>query len=72
MKYGNCLIGLLIIMFTTKERGKIITMRNDRFCPHYLYKTKNYIHHYKLKKDILPFPLCYLLFEGEFVKERAR
>lgn len=72
MKYGNCLIGLLIILLTIKKRGKIICQKSKYdFVPHLLFRTNDgEIHHYKLIRDILPWPFCYFLFEGHFVKQK--
>lgn len=67
MKYGNCLIGLMIIMFTAEEKGRIIVKKSDHcWIPHLLFQTKSKIYHYRVIKDVLPWPLCYLLFRGEF------
>jgi hypothetical protein len=68
MKYGNCLIGLIVILFTIQERGRIIIQKSKHgFVPHLLFRTnKGRIYHYRLVKDVLPHPLCYLVFQGEF------
>ncbi len=70
--YNNCLIGVIWIALTCPIKGKIkMIWPNHRWCPHFVYDTIDGMrHHFKLKRDILPSPLCYLLFEGTFVAER--
>lgn len=66
MRYGNCLIGAIFLMW--RERNKnpqlIIQPIPYSLIPHIMVKTISGIHHYKVEKDFLPWPFCYLWFKG--------
>ena len=72
MPYGNCLIGLLVIIARLHRKGQIIVLRNnDCWVPHLMYLVDETYYHYKLERDVMPHPLCYLVFKGRFVKQNA-
>jgi len=31
-----------------------------------MVKTTNHLHHFKVERDLLPWPLCYFIFKGSF------
>lgn len=68
MSYGNCLVGAIALMWM--ERGRrprfILRRRPGTSVPHFMVLSQTGLHHYRLKKDILPWPLCYVLFRGRF------
>jgi hypothetical protein len=68
MQYGNCLLGALFLMFSQRENKPkfILKYRTGTKIPHFMVKTKDQLHHYKVVKDILPWPFCYLIFKGTF------
>ena len=70
MKYGNCLFGALVLLYTERRNNPkfIIRARPQTFVPHFMVRSKTGLHHYKVNKDVLPFPLCYFIFAGEFQK----
>lgn len=68
IKYSNCLFGAILLWMC--KGGKIIMSRRPGTrVPHWMVVKEDGLYHFRLRKDILPFPLCYLLFKGEFVKE---
>lgn len=70
MRYGNCLLGSLIIFLSKKKRKKnpkiVLRFRPESLIPHFMVKSNDQLYHYKLDKDILPWPFCYLIFQGSF------
>jgi hypothetical protein len=68
MRYGNCLTGAAILMW--KERNNnprfMLKTRPGTKVPHFMVKSDHGLHHYKVSKDIFPWPLCYLVFQGRF------
>jgi hypothetical protein len=70
VKYGNCLFGALVLLYTERRNNPkfIIRVRPQTLVPHFMVRSKTGLHHYKVNKDILPFPLCYFIFAGEFQK----
>jgi len=68
LKYGNCLTGALLLLWTKRKQNPklILRTRPRTMVPHFMVKSTSGIHHYKTEKDILPWPLCYLLFKGSF------
>ena len=67
MQYGNCLLGSFIILLNKKKKSKIILrFRPESYVPHFMVKSENQLYHYKLEKNILPWPFCYLIFKGNF------
>ncbi len=71
MKYGNCLVGALILMlrFRTWRIYKIKTTKPDGTpsgWPHFIVKTKDGYWHYKKIQWLLPHPFTFLLFKGKF------
>ena len=34
--------------------------------PHFMVKSESGLHHYRMTREMLPWPLCYLLFQGRF------
>lgn len=68
MKYGNCLIGALVLIWIERSNNPkfILRSRIGTKVPHFMVRTKDKLHHYKVDKDLFPWPLCYLLFQGSF------
>lgn len=69
MRYGNCLIGALVLLYKERHNTPIFIMkyRPGTLVPHFMVRTSdNKLHHYNTVKDILFWPLCYLLFQGQF------
>lgn len=68
IKYGNCLAGALFLFW--KERNNSPTLllraRPGTKIPHFMVKSSNGLHHYRVSKEILPWPLCYIVFRGRF------
>lgn len=68
MRYGNCFIGAIVLMW--KERGNsprfLYRRRPGTFVPHLMVRSDTGLHHYRTDRDLLPWPLCYLVFEGRF------
>jgi len=70
MKYGNCLFGAFVLLWTERKNNPrfIVRCRPETRIPHFMVITKDCLYHYKMVKDILPWPLCYIVFLGEFQK----
>jgi hypothetical protein len=68
MKYGNCFTGAVMLLWTQRDHKPrlILRTRPGTMVPHFMVKTNSEIHHYKVHKEILPWPLCYFFFEGRF------
>lgn len=68
MKYGNCLTGALFLLWNkrTHKPQFIIKYRTGTKVPHFMVRTKDHLHHFKVDQDLLPWPLCYLIFKGSF------
>lgn len=68
MKYGNCFIGALVLLWTKRHDNPKFLFKNriGSKVPHFMVRTANQIHHYKTDRDLLPWPLCYILFQGSF------
>jgi hypothetical protein len=69
MKYGNCLIGLIVIMFRHRFCGRLkLLFPKNSWMPHLCWYTPkdNLLHDYHVVKDLLPYHLTWLFFQGEF------
>lgn len=72
---GNCFVAALILKLV--HGGRIITIRRQqdwlsRFFGHSLVVCRDRkIRHLKHHREVMPFPLCYLIFCG-YVHERER
>lgn len=68
MQYGNCLTGALVLLWTERKNQPkfLLKVRPGTKVPHFMVKSNTGLHHYKTSKDILPWPLCYLVFQGKF------
>lgn len=68
MTYGNCLVGAIALMWIERSRRPrfILRRRPGTSVPHFMVLSETGLHHYRVRKDILPWPLCYLLFQGRF------
>lgn len=40
--------------------------RPNSYVPHWMVRTDDGYYHFRVTKDLLPWPLCYLIFRGEF------
>ena len=72
MKYGNCLIGALLLAWwlgswrITTTRGTIRPDGRRSWVPHFLVEDRHgTVWHYKRVRDLLPYPFCFFLFEGQ-------
>lgn len=68
MKYGNCLVGACVLLWNKRKMNPkfILRYRPNTYVPHFMVKTEDSLHHYRVKKNILPWPLCYIIFQGRF------
>lgn len=68
MRYGNCLSGALVILWRERRNNPrfLIKWRPGTCVPHFMVLTEGGLHHFRTQRDLLPWPLCYLLFEGDF------
>jgi hypothetical protein len=68
MKYGNCLVGALALLWIQKRKNPrfILRCRPNTKVPHFMIRTDEGLHHYRVVSEILPWPLCYIVFKGEF------
>lgn len=68
MKYGNCLVGALYLLWKKRrtEPKFIYRHRANTKVPHFMVRTKRRLYHYKVEKDLFPWPFCYVLFKGTF------
>lgn len=70
MRYGNCLIGVLVLAIQDCFRGRIRKLRHKR---HFVYFYRNgIVGHYQTVKDILPDRCYWLMYEGRFEFRRYR
>jgi hypothetical protein len=71
LKYGNCLCGAIVLAFKHRFRGKFVVEPSvNGSCPHVLYEVDSYLYHYRIKRDFLPWPFYYFLFQGKFAKRK--
>lgn len=68
MRYGNCLAGAALLMWTERRNNPrfMLKIRPGTKVPHFMVKSDTGLHHYRVSKEILPWPLCYTLFQGRF------
>jgi hypothetical protein len=68
MKYGNCLFGAFVLLWIKRDKNPrlIVRYRPETRVPHFMVITEKYLYHYKTVKDVFPWPLCYIIFLGEF------
>lgn len=68
MRYGNCLLGALVLLWTQRKSDPkfLLKVRPSTKIPHFMVRTQEGLHHYRLVNDILPWPFCYIIFEGKF------
>jgi hypothetical protein len=68
MKYGNCLVGAVILAARHGFRGKFVLKSYRKgWIPHILFRANDGSwYHYRLVRDVVPFPFHFLLFQGEF------
>lgn len=68
---GNCLIGALLIKLFKGGRVRRIRVRGQGV-RHWICQTNSGNYHFKRVKDVLPHPLCYLIFIGRFERMKRR
>lgn len=70
MRYGNCLFGSFVLLWTERKNNPrlIVRYRPQTRVPHFMVITRDNLYHYKIIKNVLPWPLCYIIFMGEFQK----
>lgn len=68
MRYGNCLTGAMVLLWTKRDERPqlLLKTRPGTRVPHFMVKSDTGIHHYRTERDLLPWPLCYLIFQGRF------
>lgn len=68
MRYGNCLTGAALLMWTERSNNPkfLLKIRPGTKVPHFMVKSDSGLHHYRVSKEILPWPLCYMVFQGRF------
>jgi hypothetical protein len=68
MKYGNCLTGAALLMWTKRRENPrlLLKTRPGTKVPHFMVRSDTGVHHYRTERDFLPWPLCYVVFEGRF------
>ena len=70
MRYGNCLLCILLLWISFGFRGRLKSLRReDAIIPHFMLYKDGWYYHYKCEIDILPWPFYYLIFKGKFVKQ---
>ncbi len=63
----NCLLGAIILCFIFKTTNLKIHIRKNRFPHFYVIDPKTNIKwHFTIIKDLLPSPLYFVLFIGQF------
>lgn len=71
MAYGNCLLGALILALRHPGGHLIVTRHPPCLVPHLIWcDQQGRRWHYRLCHDILPWPLCYVVFAGKFARHR--
>jgi hypothetical protein len=68
MKIGNCFIGSLVLLWKHRANDPILILRARprTWVPHFMVKTSDGLHHYRVVKNFLPWPMSYLIFLGRF------
>jgi hypothetical protein len=68
MRYGNCFVGALALLWVqrTNKPRLMLRFRPNTSVPHFMVRTRDGLHHYRSVEEILPWPLCYVVFRGEF------
>jgi hypothetical protein len=71
---GNCLLALLVLRLRgVTGRVVVAPSTGKRGCPHLLLEGDDgYTYHFRRKRDLLPWCLRVLWFEGELVAKRHR
>jgi hypothetical protein len=65
---GNCLIGALVLMVRLRSL-RVRAMRSQCGLPHfYVLDRRGRGYHFRLVRDFLPPPFCFLLFLGRFAE----
>jgi hypothetical protein len=73
MKYGNCLIGVIILRLTRGPGKVILRKQKGTIIPHLMFQTKDgRLFHYKKVRDLLPGQFTILWFEGKFEEKRRK
>jgi len=76
MRYGNCLIGVILLAIRHRFRGRVLKIRRpNQPVPHLLYRANGKTWHFKVEKDLLPGEWRYYWFKGrieEAVHERDK
>ena len=63
---GNCLLGAILLMWRLRSL-RLRVLWYGRIVPHFYVKDKDgKSWHFKLRDDLLPWPICYLWFRGRF------
>jgi hypothetical protein len=73
MKYGNCLFGAIFLLWVLRKQNPIciLRVRPGTLIPHFMVRTDSELHHYKLDKNVLCWPFCYIVFKGSFQKLKS-
>lgn len=68
MNYGNCLFCAFALLWRERANSPrfVLRRRPGTLVPHFMVRSDTGLHHYRVVRDLLPWPLCYLVFEGRF------
>lgn len=68
MRYGNCLIGLLILMLQHGFAGTVVHHCLEGV-PHFGYRVGRSVYHYRRYADVAPYPLSIFFYCGRLERE---
>jgi hypothetical protein len=58
---------MVLLWMKRDERPRLLLKnRPGTKVPHFMVKSDTGVHHYRTERDLLPWPLCYAVFEGRF------
>jgi hypothetical protein len=68
LKYGNCLAGAFFLLWRERHNRPrfIVKRRPGTLVSHFMVRSETGLHHYRVSEEILPWPLCYIVFRGRF------
>jgi hypothetical protein len=68
MRVGNCFLGSFVLLWKHRASDPkfILRVRPGTWVPHFMVKTNEGLHHYRVVKNFLPWPFSYLIFHGRF------
>lgn len=74
MRYGNCFLGLLILIVLHKFKGKVVLLKQkNSIFPHLSWLTNDgFLHDYHRVNNLLPGCFSWMIFEGKFRSRKFR